>query len=82
MKRSIIAIVAILGLGLASCKKDYSCECTKIVTAADGSSTSSPDGTYTFKDSRARAETKCNDLESSNNGGVFEPNSTRECQID
>lgn len=81
MKRPIIAIVAILGLGLASCKKEYQCDCKRIVTEADGSSTTTNDGSFTFKDSRARAESRCNDLESTDEGSIFVPNSTRECQI-
>lgn len=78
MKRPIIAMVAILGLGLASCKKDYDCECKKIRTD-NGTTTSTDDGTYSFKDSRARAETKCNDLEES--GTDLMGDYTRECQI-
>ena len=81
MKKPIIAIAAILALSLASCKKEYTCECKKIVTDDDGNSTTSADGSYTFKDSRARAESKCNDQETVNTGGVFEDDYTRECQI-
>jgi len=81
MKKPIIAIAAVLAFSLASCKKDYTCECKKIVTDEDGNSVTSSDGTYTFKDSRARAETKCNDQEKTSSGGVFEGESTRECQI-
>ena len=81
MKRPIIAIVAILGLGLASCKKEYTCECKRITTNDDGSSTTTPESTYTFKDSRARAETKCNDMETSSDGDVFTDPYTVECQI-
>lgn len=78
MKRPIIAIVAILGLGLASCKKDYTCECKKIRTE-DGNTQTSDDGSYTFKDSRARAESRCNDEEKA--GSDILGDYTRECQI-
>lgn len=78
MKRPIIAIVAVLGIGLASCKKDYTCECSKIHTN-NGTTVSTADGSYQFKDSRPRAETKCNDLEKS--GTDVAGDYTRECQI-
>jgi len=79
MKISVLAFVAVFGFAFTSCKKDYSCECKKIYTDADGSTSSSSDGTYTFKDSEARAATRCNDLESAGTdlGGEY----TRECQI-
>ena len=67
------------GFALASCKKDYTCECRKIYTDDNGNVVSSSDGSYTFKDSRARAEDRCNDLETSGSdlGGDY----TRECDI-
>lgn len=78
MKTSLIAIVALFTLSLASCKKNYVCECT-ITRTGSSSSTTSADGKYTFKDSRARAESRCNDQESS--GEDFFGPYTRDCQI-
>jgi hypothetical protein len=78
MKKSVIAIVALFTLGLASCKKEYKCECEKTRT---GSSTtiSTVDGEYTFKDTRARAESRCNDQESTGTDGLG--SYTRDCEI-
>lgn len=79
MKKVVVAVIALSGLALASCKKDYSCECRKIHTDDDGNTVTSSDGTYTFKDSRARAEDRCNDLEGS--GTDILGDYTRECDI-
>jgi hypothetical protein len=78
MKTSIIAIVALFTLSLASCKKDYVCECSK--TRTSGSSTlTTEDNKYTFKDTRTRAESRCNEEEGSGSDGFGEY--TRDCQI-
>lgn len=78
MKTTIIAIAALFTLSLASCKKDYSCECTK--TRTDGSTTlTTEDGNYKFKDTRTRAESRCNDEEGSGTDGFG--SYTRDCQI-
>ena len=79
MKNKILIVVfAFAATSFVSCKKDYYCECQKIYT---GSSSSSQydDGVYTYHDSRARAEDKCNQQETSGSdlGGDY----TRECQI-
>lgn len=79
MKKVVVAVIALSGLALVSCKKDYSCECRKIHTDDDGNTVTSSDGTYTFKDSRARAEDRCNDLEGS--GTDILGSYTRECDI-
>ena len=80
MKTSILAFVALVALTFASCKKEYSCDCQKIRTDADGGTTTTADGSYTFKDSKPRAETKCNEQEGS--GTDIVGDYTRECQID
>ncbi len=79
MKRVFFALAVLSGLALTSCKKDYTCECAKIYTDDSGNINSSADGSYTFKDSRPRAEDRCNDLETSGSdlGGDY----TRECDI-
>lgn len=79
MKRTFLALVVLSGFALVSCKKEYTCECKKIRTDSNGNSTTESDGTYTFKDSRPRAEDRCNDLETS--GTDIVGPYTRECQI-
>ncbi len=78
MKKSVIAIMALFTLSIASCKKDYKCECEK--TRTSGSSTlTTADGDYTFKDTRARAESRCNDQEGTGSDALG--SYTRDCQI-
>ena len=79
MKKFIFALVILSGFTLASCKKEYTCECRKVHTDDNGNINTSSDGSYTFKDSRARAEDRCNDLEGTGTdlGGDY----TRECDI-
>jgi len=78
MKNSVIAIIALFTLSLASCKKDYNCECTKTRTSGSSSLTTE-DGNYTFKDTRARAESRCNDQEGTGSDGLGDY--TRDCDI-
>ncbi len=79
MKRAILALVVLSAFTMASCRKEYTCTCRKIYTDGDGNTTTESDGTYTFKDSRPRAEEKCNDLES--NGSDIFGEYSRECSI-
>lgn len=79
MKRAILALVVLSAFTMASCKKEYTCTCRKIYTDGDGNTTTESDGTYTFKDSRPRAEERCNDQEGS--GSDIFGDYTRECQI-
>jgi hypothetical protein len=78
MKKLIIAVMAIGALSFASCKKEYSCKCQKIYTGSSGSVTQD-DGVYTYKDTQARAESKCNDQEKT--GSDLGGNYSRECAI-
>lgn len=78
MKKVIITIVAFVALATTSCKKDYTCKCTKIRTG-NSTTVTSEDGTYAFKDTRKRAEDRCNDQEST--GSDIFGDYTRECQI-
>ncbi|MCD6068562.1 MAG: hypothetical protein K0S33_3388 [Bacteroidetes bacterium] len=78
MKKVIIAVMAIGALSFASCKKEYVCKCQKTYTGGSGSVTVD-DGNYTFKDTQARAETKCNDQEGT--GSDVAGNYSRECAI-
>lgn len=78
-KLSVIAVVFALGAStMVSCKKDYTCKCSKIYTTSSGSTTTD-DGVYTYDDTRKRAEDKCNDQEKS--GSDLGGNYTRECNI-
>jgi hypothetical protein len=65
MKRRIL-LVAVIALGamttMVSCKKDYQCKCDRTYTKPNGSGTVE-DGIYTYKDSRVKAEKRCNDNE-------------------
>ncbi|MNJ91906.1 hypothetical protein D3C87_95610 [compost metagenome] len=79
MKKVFLALVVVSGFTMASCKKEYTCECKKIHTNSNGNSVTTSDGNYTFKDSRVRAEDKCNDLEGS--GTDIMGDYTRECSI-
>ncbi|MES2592643.1 MAG: hypothetical protein V4608_12230 [Bacteroidota bacterium] len=79
MKNIVLAVVVAMGLTtMVSCKKDYNCECQKIYTGTGGSTTVN-DGIYTYKDSRTRAEDRCNAEEKTGTdlGGDY----SRECQI-
>ncbi len=61
MKSSLILSIFIAGTLFASCKKEYVCEC------------SNPGGTLTAfrtKDTRKRAEQKCEDYYNQNYGSV------------
>ncbi|MBA2612065.1 MAG: hypothetical protein H0U95_08845 [Bacteroidetes bacterium] len=79
MKKMMI-LVAALGLTIAttSCKKDYVCKCTKTYTGTT-SSTTSDDGQYTYKDTRPKADDRCNANEKTGSdlGGSY----TRNCDI-
>jgi hypothetical protein len=62
MKNIILMASALLFIGgsMTSCKKDYTCTCSKTYTSGSGSSTSAY-SIYTYKDTRKRAEDRCND---------------------
>ncbi len=81
MKRKVLLGV-VIALGaittMTSCKKDYNCKCTKTYVKSGGSATID-DGVYNYKDTRVKAEQKCNDLEKTDSdlGGDF----TRNCDI-
>lgn len=47
---------------MASCKKDYTCQCTKTYTSGSGSTTQNY-STYTYKDTKPRAVDRCNSNE-------------------
>jgi hypothetical protein len=66
MKNTLLLSGALLlmATSLMSCKKDYTCECTK--THTNGTTTvSSKESVTVFKDNKKRALERCNDKESS-----------------
>lgn len=78
MKNLVIAIVALFAISLTSCKKDYMCECS--ITRTNGSTTlTTKDDSYNFKDTRVKAEKRCNDEEGSGSDAFGDY--TRNCEI-
>ncbi len=79
MKNKLVLIgLAIVATTMFSCKKEYTCECSKIYTTNNGTETLD-DGSYVFKDNAARAEKQCDKQErtGSDLGGDY----SRQCQI-
>lgn len=66
MKKSILFAGALLFIGtsMVSCKKDYTCKCSKTYTTGSGTSTQNY-SVYTYNDNRKRAEERCNENASS-----------------
>lgn len=62
MKKTILLATVFLFLGsmMASCKKDYVCQCEKTYTTGNGTNTKDY-SRYTYKENRGRAEDRCND---------------------
>jgi hypothetical protein len=80
MKKSIIsAIVICLGLAFASCKKEYDCECKRTRSDGSGNSITTVEANYTYKDTRPRADSRCNDNETTGSDGLG--NYTIDCEI-
>lgn len=79
--KKLIILVAALGLSgaMTSCKKDYVCKCAKTYTRSNGSTETTPDGQYTYKDSKARAADRCNTQETQ--GTDLSGSYTRDCDI-
>lgn len=80
MKNTILAVCALLfaGTTMVSCKKDYTCKCSKTYTSGSGSSTQDH-SIYTYKDTRKRAEDRCND--NSETGSDLGGNYSINCEI-
>ncbi len=80
MKKSILFAGALLFIGtsMVSCKKDYTCKCSKTYTSGSGTSTSDH-SIYTYKDTRKRAEDRCN--ENTGSGSDFWGEYSINCQI-
>lgn len=62
MKKTILIAGGLLIMGslMTSCKKDYLCKCSKTYTSGSGTFTKDY-SQYTYKDTRNRAETRCNE---------------------
>jgi hypothetical protein len=79
MKNKMILIgLAIVATTMFSCKKDYTCKCSKIYVTSSGSR-SVDDGTYIFKDNEVRAQDRCNQQETT--GSDISGNYSRQCDI-
>ena len=62
MKKAILlaGVLLVVGTSMTSCKKDYVCKCSKTYTS-NSSTTTSDYSQYTYKDTRKRAEDRCNE---------------------
>ena len=80
MKKTILLAAFLVSLSAitSSCKKDYVCKCSKTYTG-NTSSTTSDYSKYTYKDTRKRAEDRCN--ANTNSGSDFWGNYSINCQI-
>jgi hypothetical protein len=80
MKNKILLALVFCAVttSLMSCKKDYTCKCSKTYTSGSGSSTNDY-SIYTYTDNRVRAEKRCdeNTKTDSDLGGDY----TINCQI-
>lgn len=81
MKQKLILITGALffmATAMTSCKKDYTCNCSKTYTSGTGTSTKDY-SVYTYKENRSRAETRCN--ENTKSGTDLFGNYSINCQI-
>jgi hypothetical protein len=63
MKNKMLIVGALfVGIFMTSCKKDYTCQCSKTYTTGTGSNTSNY-ATYTYKDTKPEATDRCNNNE-------------------
>lgn len=80
MKTSIVLTAfVVLVCVTTSCKKDYVCECKRTYTGSS-STTTTDDGSYTFKDSKVRARERCNKQEGTGSTPIL-GDYTRDCEI-
>jgi hypothetical protein len=80
MKKTILmaAVLVAVATSITSCKKDYVCKCTKTYTG-NSTTVSSDYSQYTYKDTRKRAEDRCN--ENAESGSDFFGAYSVNCQI-
>lgn len=73
-----LAILSIMFVSFTSCKKDYTCQCSKTYTSGTGTSTQEY-SVYTYNENRKRAEDRCN--ENTKSGSDLFGNYSINCQI-
>ncbi len=73
--KKVFLVVAVAFFGLASCKKDYTCNCVTTDTS-DGSQITSSSETIT--DHKSDAEAKCDEGDQTNNALGYKT----ECELD
>ena len=79
MKKTILLFVAIAGLAMTSCKKDYTCECTTSSTVPGYTSSTMK---ATIKDvSKKTAKDVCNKTTSESTYSGVTYVTTQDCQI-
>lgn len=80
MKKSILITIGfcVLASVMVSCKKDYTCKCSKTYTSGSGTNTYDY-STYTYRENRKRAEDRCN--ENAKSGTDLFGNYSINCQI-
>jgi len=80
MKKTTLIASALLFIGatMVSCKKDYTCSCSKTYTTGNGTSTTNY-SVYTYKDTKSSATSRCNANQSS--GNDFGGNYSINCEI-
>ncbi len=67
-----------IAFSMTSCKKDYTCKCSKTYTSGTGTNTNDY-SVYTYKENRQRAEERCN--ENTKSGSDLFGNYSVNCQI-
>ncbi len=76
--KKIILVGAVALMGLASCKKDYTCECTATVDMGELGKSSASAST-TINDTKANATEACDAGDSKTTSGGY--TQTSECEI-
>jgi hypothetical protein len=76
--KKIFLVGALAFLGLTSCKKDYTCECTSTVDMGELGKTSASAST-TINDTKANATEACDAGDSKSTSGLY--SSSVDCEI-
>ena len=80
MKKTILiaGLLFSVGVFMMSCKKDYTCKCSKTYTSGTGSNTQNY-SVYTYDDNKVTSDSRCNANE--NSGSDLGGNYSINCQI-
>lgn len=74
MKKISLMAIAVIAMSVISCKKDFTCECTRVHTSASGNVTTDPMYNTTYRDMRKRdAKSRCQketDVDVADNGNT------------